>query len=606
MTNIVMKDGVHKAFNAALAVGRWMYENPNLSSIAALIAAKVVKEIFSRLPDGVVLEISLDRMAFGEMYQDAMLKSVYGKKVCFVTMLELIESAAMERKVKAILIRTGSGGYYTGLAQVEELRSALTRYQKSTGNPVICYAPTFGEAGPGLLDYWLATSCSHIVMPTCGGLNITAPAAGPVFIKNLLGKLGLKADITQRSEYKNAGNMFTEDKMTEPHREQTMRLLVQCYDLLVEDLNATRKITKETVEAGPYVSTQALDLKLIDHIMYYDELVETFIPGLVGRKTVKLYSLGAFEPFAKQLYGTGWGKTKIALVTAEGGIHQGRSQGTLGGTPSIGSDTLCAQLREIRENKKVKGVLLRIDSRGGSYVASDLIHREMQMLKNSGIPIVVSMGNVAASGGYYIAMVGKEIFASRSTLTGSIGVVNGKVVCREMLGKIGVTVDPVKGGENSFYFSGVEEFEGRDKEVFEAQTDFMYADFKKNVGAARDMTPEQVEDLARGQVYFGGQAQDLSLTTHTGGYYEALRSLAALLSVPTEKLSIAPYPQPLTLATLLKKQTSREDGDRSPLQGLTLGAFALSVIPGSLSFLINTVQSTVEAELVAWGVPTFL
>eukprot|EP01064_Diplonema_japonicum_P019525 TRINITY_DN2825_c1_g1_i1.p1 TRINITY_DN2825_c1_g1~~TRINITY_DN2825_c1_g1_i1.p1 ORF type:complete len:607 (+),score=188.22 TRINITY_DN2825_c1_g1_i1:68-1888(+) len=604
---LVSPEKLSKAYEVSKTALTWAFNYPRTSATAVFLAVRILKKLLSRLPNNVFLEISLDRVEFTEMHTDPMLKVLYKNKMCFISLLNVLEAAGQDSRVKGILVLTGSGRYCTGLAQVEELRNALKHYNKTTGKPVVCYAPTFGEATVGLVDYWMATACTHIVMPNCGGVNITSACASATFLKGLLQKLGLSANLTQRSEFKNAGNMFTEDKMTEAHKEQSLRLLKQVTEMLGEGMR-DKNLDPSILEKGPFTSGGAVSHGLIDRIMYYDDVMAELIPELTGLKAGQLNfrNIASYSPFAPKQYQKGFRQTTVAVLTAQGGIHQGKSETLYQGGPSIGSNTLCAQLRSIREDTSIKGLVLRIDSRGGSYVASDLIHHELKKLRAKGIPIIVSMGNVAASGGYYLGMMGQKVFASKASLTGSIGVVNGKVVFREMLEKMGVTVDSIKGGKNSYYFSTVHDFDEEDKKVFEAQTDYIYNDFKNNVGKAINMSDEEVESVAKGQVFFGDEALEKRLVTDIGGYRDALDAMAAELGLASRhKMYLTPFPANIGVGMLLKKAVNREDIDRSPLSMVTLHACLLSLIPGT-SFFSSFVKNTVEPELVAHNVPSFL
>ena len=566
----------------------------------------------NQLPANTVLEISLDRLQLIETPTDPMLRRLFPAQVACTELVSTVDAASHDERVKAVLLHCGSCGG-AGLAQLHEIRGALTRFHKRTGRPVVCYAPSYGEAASGLLQYWLATACTHIVMAPCGAVNLHGCLSVYPFVAGLLEKLGVDAELTQRSSYKTAANMLCKKGFTEAHREQAQRLLLEAEALIVDGLKercATHS-WRALLADGPYSNERALAAGLVDSVLYYDEVVEELLPGLVAGKgempttqapspRVELRSFRSYQaatapvlPECLRLLRRR-ARRAVAVVYLEGGVHQGSSATVLDGGASIGSETTCAVLRSVREaaaRGEVCGLVLRVDSRGGSYVASDLIHRELRRVEAAGVPVVVSMGNVAASGGFFVGMVGRRVFASPATLTGSIGVVNGKAVVRKGLESVGVSFDEVvgvpagdddaEGGGNHAYFSGLHTFNASNRARLEAYTDHIYDAFKGKVAESRGLSADAVEESAQGQVFFAADALRRGLITDIGGFGDALDAMAETLSVAEGRdgLRLRRFPAPLALTTLLfpPPKRNREEANRSMLQAASAALPALAV-----------------------------
>ncbi|KAJ9468501.1 Protease 4 [Diplonema papillatum] len=602
----------------ATQVWRWMRDHPRLSVIALLLAAKKIKKQLTFPPKNMVLEISLDRIELMESPVQPLLKKLYGTKTCFVHLLNTIEAAEQDSRIKAIILHPGGA---MNPSMLDELRCALKSFREKSGKPVICYTNTFGEASFGLFGYWLATACSAIVVPPCASVNVTSLQSAAIFFKKMLDKVGIEAALSQRSGFKTAANLFTQHEMTPEHRQQLESILDDILVKIKADL-ADRDGTAdwgEVLENGPYDSARAADAKLVDEVMYYSDLMQDYLPNLVGvdKDKLKVRSVAAYQAFAKPLYGDGslWEKVtkprpKVAVLFAEGQISQGSSkEGYENGGPSIGSDTVCAQLRKLRADKSVKGVVFRVSSPGGSYVASDVIHHELKQLAKKNIPIIVSVGGVAASGGYYLSIPAAKIIATDCSIVGSIGVVNGKMVVKSLLDNVGVTSDLVKRGSNSGYFSALEGFDGKNRDRLEKMTDFIYDDFKSHVAEDRSLTLGDVENLAQGQVYLGKRGLEKKLIDSIGGWREALDAMAEQTGASSRhQMHVQRFPPPLSLQALITMSPpkNRDEADEA-LIAAAPSAFsvALSFFP-SISALSTYFAGNAEGRaLHAEHIPNF-
>ena len=597
----------------------WVRSHPYMTAAVGFVIAKAIKKkISNRLPGKVVLEISIDKLQLTEMPREEMLKVLYGNKTSLMSVLNLIESAESDKRIKAIVIRGEGDAEARGLAHLQELRTALKSYNSKSGNPVVYYTNSFGEATSGIINYWIATFCTHIVLPPCGSLNITSLQATAFFCKKMAEKIGAAPIVTQRRDYKTAANMWTQEKMTDAHKEQSTELLQYVSQEIRKDIseyiakkNKSNLTVDEILEGGPYQCDKIRELGLVNEVMYVDEVYEKLIPSLVNEDYQKLSfrDFKLYSPFAKKFYTAGRGKPCVAYLPLEGMILQGASKKVYdSGGAVIGSDTICAAIREITRNKNVKGLFIRIDSRGGSYVASDLIHNELtNFKKKTGKPVIVSMSNVAASGGYYIGMVGDKVFASENTISGSIGIVYGKVVWKQLLSKIGITTDIIALGKNSSYFSAVEMPNEDCVQKMEGQTDFIYDDFKKHVSNDTGLTPEEVEEVAQGKVYFGQECLNKKLITNIGGINDALNEMASQLGVSSRHdLHLQVYPELFSYKTLLKgKPKNREESDSNP--PISVGGVLLSCVPGGeyISQIAASVTHENGSSLYSNAVPKF-
>jgi protease-4 len=441
-----------------------------------------------------------------------------------IDLLAGLKTARTDDRVKALIVRVG--GKPIGLGVVQELREAIKRFRTS-GKPAWAWAETFGEFSAGNVPYYLATAFDTIYLQPSGDLGLTGLAVERMFLKGALDKLGVSLEIGARHEYKSAAEQLTEQGFTGPAREATERMAESVTGQLAEAIAERGEISLQEagslIDGGPYLAQQALAAGLVDVLGYRDE-VYAALRKQVGGEPVLLY-LGRYQRSkellsrAKQL--TGPRQPVIALIQATGGIRRGRNGRSPMTGSAMGSDSITTALRAATADPHVRAILLRVNSPGGSYVASDSIWREVVRTRNAGKPVVVSMSDVAASGGYYISMAADAIVAQPGTVTGSIGVISGKPVLSEMLGKAGVTSDSIVLGNHAAMFSTAKPFSPDEWQVVDAWLDHIYADFTGKVAAGRGLAAERVHELARGRVWTGADAHERHLVDELGGVEEA-------------------------------------------------------------------------------------
>jgi len=458
-------------------------------------------------------------------------------------LVEAVDRGAGDPQVKGLVLRVGP--LDAGWGRVEELRDALVRFRTS-GKPSWAHLESAGN-----LEYYLATGCSKIAAAPTALLDVSGLAAEVTFFRGTLDKVGIEAQFEGVGKYKNAPNQFTETGFTAPHREQMEALVGGLFDEYVAAVAEGRGLAPEAVRAlmdeGPFEAKRAAEAGLVDELLYRDQ-VEALVKG--GARL----SPGKYVSAAR---GFGFdGRPKLALLYAVGDIASGESQpGPLGGAGIAGSDTLIQGLREATDDEDVRAIVLRVDSPGGSGVASDAVWREIGRARRAK-PVVVSMGDYAASGGYYIAMNADAIVAQPGTITGSIGVFSGKFTLRGLYRKLGLTRGTVVRGRNATLFSSWEPWTDEQREKVRRMNEAFYETFVTKVAEARRKTNDEVDALAQGRVWTGRQALAAGLVDVLGGLDRAVQVARDKAKIPAgqeTRLVVLPEKKGL-FETLLERQ----------------------------------------------------
>jgi protease IV len=424
------------------------------------------------------------------------------------TLMQSLDRAASDPKVRAVVVRV-SLLPDSGWGKVQELRDAITRFRKS-GKPAYAHLEITGNK-----EYYLATACTKIYAVPTALLDVTGLESEVTFFRNTLDKLGVQAQFEGVGKYKNAPNQFTETGFTEAHREQMEALLDSIYAQYVGAIASARGKTPDEVQAivdaGPYEGRDALKAGLVDELLYEDQIeerlkAERITPGRYVRTS------GGFGLD---------GRPKVALVYAVGDIAPGESQNGPLGSEMAGSDTVAGAIRQARKDDSIKAIVLRVDSPGGSGTASDVIWREVSLARRSK-PVVVSMGDVAASGGYYIAMSSDAIVAQPATITGSIGVFGGKFSIHGLYDKLGITKEILARGERAAMFSEYRPWTDDERARIRTLMVSFYRDFVGKVAQGRKRSYEDIDDVAQGRVWTGSDAMEHGLVDRLGGMDVAL------------------------------------------------------------------------------------
>jgi protease IV len=455
--------------------------------------------------------------------------------------LDAIDSAARDPRVTGIVVRIAP--LETGWAKLEEIHSRLLAFQKS-GKPSICY---LGYDGVGNPEYYLATGCSQIWLVPTAPVAIHGMMAETLFLRGTLDKLKIVPEYYHIAEYKTAGNTFTEKSFTPAHKEEVESLLHSVYTQFLNESAKARHIDpakfENLVKQGPLLTQDAVREGIVDRLGYWDQVQDYFKQRRHGWNPI---SLGRYRMFLST-----FGGENVAVVHATGLIVSGDSQDSPTGGAIMGGDSVADDIRTARSDPSVKAIILRVDSGGGSVVGSEVIRREVE-LANAAKPVVVSMSDVAASGGYWIATPARKIVADPNTITGSIGVLIGKFNIAGLYEMLGIHADYVTTSDNATMFSEVQNFTPAQRDWVQKSLQDTYAQFTQGVARGRHMSVDAVDKIAKGRVWSGAQAKDLGLVDELGGIDRAIEVAKQLAHIPaSENVHIIRFPREKTFLEML-------------------------------------------------------
>lgn len=473
-----------------------------------------------------------------------------------------LRHGARDPHVAAVALQVG--GAALSVAQAEELGAAL-RDASEHETPTLAWAESYGELSPGTVAYYLAAHCDEVWLQPSGTLALTGVTVSLTLLRGALDKVGVEPQLGQRHEYKTAAEQLGAHEVSDANREMSQRLA----DSVVEQVRAlvsrTRGLSAAELDAvlaaAPLSAEQALEARLVDRLGYRDEAY-AHLRDTVGREgEVRLqyasrYAARHAAPPGRTRTRPGRARPVVALVDVTGAIVSGRGGSGPGRGPSAGSDTVGAALRAAAADDAVRAVVLRVDSPGGSYTASDAIRREILTLRESGRPVVASMGTVAASGGYFVSMPADEVVALPGTLTGSIGVLGGKFVLRELTGRLGLVQEQVIAGERAAMFSTLRPFDDEEWGRIEHWLDLVYADFTAKAAQDRRLPQDRLEMLARGRVWTGADARARGLVDTLGGLQTAVEAACRRADVDRDKVVLRRFPHLSVLDRMRPPQSS--------------------------------------------------
>ena len=436
--------------------------------------------------------------------------------------LENIEKAAEDDNIKGVFLDLSS--LNAGIATVEEIRNALANFRQS-GKFIVSYANNYDQK-----TYYLASVADEVYVTPTGEIAFIGLSAQIMFFKNALEKFGVEPVIIRHGKFKSAVEPFMLDKMSEANREQTKTYMGSIWGTMLNDISVSRNISTEKLNdiADNLLMKNeqaAVDLGFIDGVKYRDEVMDLLKEKVAAEKVkdIEFVSLGKYDkvPKKKKEGEKGLAKDKIAIIYASGNIVTGKS-----GEGTMGSETVAAALRKAREDKKVKAIVLRINSPGGSALASEIIWRETVLAKKEK-PLIVSMGDLAASGGYYIACAADTIVASPSTLTGSIGVFGLLFNVKKLMNeKIGISIDKVNTNKYADIGSAYKQMSEEEKSFIQNMIEDVYGTFIEHVAEGRGMTTAEVDSIGQGRVWSGANALDIGLVDVIGGLDKAVEIAA--------------------------------------------------------------------------------
>jgi protease-4 len=539
--------------------------------LVAVIGAK------GKVPSKTILEANFEQMFLEDVPDTPSAQLLLTERQQTLRdVVDAIDRGATDDRVVGIIARIGAAPM--GMAQTQEIRDAVQRF-RAHKKFAVAYSETFGEFGPGNGAYYLATAFDHIYLQPSGDVGLTGIIMESPFVKGTLSKLGVTFHGDHRYEYKNALNFYTETKYTGPHKEAMTAIMTSWFNQIKDGICQARQIAPEkfqaVVDAGPYLGKEAVAAKLVDAIAYRDEVYGD-VKSKAGDGAELLY-LDKYLSRAGRPHDRG--KT-VALVFGVGDVTRGKSDyDPVQGSQSMGSDTVAGAIRAAAEDKDVKAILFRVDSPGGSYVASDTIWREVVRARQAGKPVIVSMGNLAGSGGYFVAMAADKIVAEPGTITASIGVLGGKMLTSGLWDKVGLSWDEVHQGENATMFTGTHDYTPAEWARFEAWLDRVYVDFTSKVADGRKLPIEKVLEIAKGRIWSGQDAKNLGLVDELGGYDTALKLAKKAAGIPiSDEVKIVVYPQPKTFFQSVMERRGPENSDKEAV-GQTLARILQIVQP---------------------------
>src|SRR5262245_55622086 len=478
------------------------------------------------LPRNMVLE--LDARKSIEDKTASSLLDLGQRSLSVMDIVMTLDAAQRDSRVKGVFIRVGSGDL--SVPKAEELRAALKRF-RAAGKFVIAHSQSFYSGGLG--DYVVAAASDEIWMQPVSSFFSAGSSTNALFLKGLFDKIEATPQFVQRYEYKNVANMFNPTDFPPAHLEATLRILQSWYDSSVDETAMDRSLPRDTMvtalDDSPLTVGEVKEKGLITHIGYDDEAREA-----AENKAGDNAEVTEFQRYAQAARGRGAGTSAptIAFVHAAGEILEGNDDNPLSDSvDSIYGDVFAKAIREAANDNSVRAILLRVDSPGGSAIASDQILQAVKKAKTAGKPVVVSMGSVAASGGYYISLAADHIVALPGTLTGSIGVVWGKVAVGGTMGLAGVTAKELGVGRNALFLSGVTPWTDAQMAKVNEQADIVYADFTSKVAEGRKLPIERVREVARGRVWTGADAKERGLVDELGGFWTAVADAKMLAGI---------------------------------------------------------------------------
>ena len=450
------------------------------------------------------------------------------------SLVESLRKAKVDTRISSVIIRPMGAAALWG--KIQEVRDAITDFRRS-GKPIIGFLEYGGQQ-----EFYLATACDKVFLVPTSSLDLTGMANYELLLRGTLDKIGAYPDTMHIGEFKTASNTFTEHTFTPAHREMAESLNSDMYTQLIRGIaNGRHKSEAEIrtlVDHGPFLPEDAVRAGLVDDVAYEDEIDDKV---QLGKGKVNFLNDADYRRVSPTSLGLNRGP-RIAVIYATGVIASGESNYDSPSGQVVGADTMAESLRKARADSSIKAIVLRIDSPGGSAIASDVIWREVMLTRNVK-PLIASMSDVAASGGYYIAMPAHAIVAQPATLTGSIGVVMLKFVIDGTLKKLGMNVEGVSKGRFADLYSPVRAFTPEERAKVQEQMQATYDTFVEKAAAGRNTTPERIDAIAQGRVWTGAQGKEIGLVDELGGLERALvvaRQRAKI--APDSEVEIVVYP----------------------------------------------------------------
>ena len=506
------------------------------------ISEWILTQFGRRKPYGVLtLELS------GELAEETSEHRILGllrrQTADYLAVVTLLRWARDDPRLAGVLIRCDD--LQASWARLQGLRRALERL-RAAGKRVWVHLER-----AGVREYYVASAADQVSLTPATTLDVTGLSSEAVFLLDALQKLGVEADVVQMGRYKSAGEMFTRREMSAPHREMLESLIDDLYGQLTDAVAGGRRLepgaVRDVLGRGPFVPAEALSAGLIDTVAYADEVEQRLVEACDGAATIDRAAYVARRGREMRLDALRRSRATFALLHVGGTIKPGDSIPGPEGVRATGSATVAAALEQVRKRSDIGAVIVRIASPGGSVLGSDLIWREVTRVRQSK-PVVVSCGDVAASGGYYVALAGSPVLAEAGTITGSIGVIAGRASLRGLYERLGVSKTLIGRGRNAALHSDYAPLDEEGRARIHAQADAFYRDFVAKVAAARGLTVEAAAAAAEGRVWTGRQALERGLVDELGGIEEAFAAAKRAAGIPAdEPVTVERFPKPRRL-----------------------------------------------------------
>ncbi|GAA4292251.1 signal peptide peptidase SppA [Mycobacterium paraffinicum] len=580
---------------------------PGVDDVRAL-AVRVDTARHHGVANGCVLELDLRSAPPEATGFDPLAIFTGGRPMALRAAVAAIHRAAEDPRVAGLIARVQLAA--SPPAAVQELREAIAAF--TAAKPSLAWAETY----PGTLSYYLASAFGEVWMQPSGSVGLIGFASNETFLRDAFDKAGIEPQFVARGQYKSWANRFTEHGFTTAHREAVTRMLEslqqQAWRAIAESRNLDPGALDALADRAPLLRDGAVAAGLLDRIGFRDEAYAR-IAELVGVKDVsddtappRLYlaryagaARSRLAPPKPSVPGRR-PKPTLAVITVDGTIVDGRGgpQFLPLGTATAGGDTIGAALREAGADDSVSAIVLRVNSPGGTITASESIWREVTRARKRGKPVVASMGAVAASGGYYVSMGADAIVANPATVTGSIGVITGKLVIRDLLERLGVGSDTVRTNANADAWSIDAPFTPEQQAHREAEADLFYADFVQRVAEARNLTAEAVDRVAQGRIWTGADALDRGLVDELGGFRTAVRRAKVLADLDEDSdVRIVSYPGSSLLDMVRPRASSQPAAASLP--------DALAALLGrTVTGVLDSVEQTLSGASVLWPGPS--
>jgi protease IV len=531
-----------------------------LTSVAGMIILYLLVSPAPRVADTstLVLRPGGD---LSEIVPDDVLQFVRGAESRTVRgYVESLRKAKVDKRVAAVLLapRALTSPFW---GKVQEIREAVLDF-KASGKPVYAFLEYGGDR-----EYYLASAADKVFLLPTATLDLTGVATYEVFLRGTLDWVGAYPDFIHIGDYKTAINIFTEKTFTPAKKEMSASLNRDQFDQLVRAIadgrHKTESEVRTAIDEGPLLPEHALRYGLVDDLAYEDEL-DDLVQEVGGPGKLKLLESEDYADVTWDSLGIRRPR-RIAVLNAVGAITTGRSGYDPVNGPVVGSDSLVEYIREIRADSSIRAIVVRIDSPGGASTASDVIWRELMITKDDEHkrPIIVSMSDLAASGGYYIAMAGDVLIAQPGTLTGSIGIYTGKFVTAGTFNKLGANVEATSNGRHAEIYSPDRRFSDEERAKVIESMQVFYDQFVEKVAEARHTSPEKIDQIAQGRVWTGQQAKQLGLVDQLGGLQDAIAVAKQRARIPAdEEVEVAVYPPRRSFYEVLADQFDRPSAAR--------------------------------------------